>query len=104
MFKKALLALALISSASASVASDIPFSWKAFNTNNQYEIDLVNKLRSDGTTHADIQECNRWTTSDKNSVYYYDLANITGCHFIIHAFTVRLIDGYFHDHIRTHNH
>jgi len=108
--RKLLTAILMVAATSAA-ASDIPWSDHAtdvlndhthlsdvnYQRDHQYEVDLINRLSSDGTTLADINECNSWYHTDKVVNYTSDFANTSGCHFILHAISADLIDGYtFH--------
>jgi len=102
--KKTLTALLIALTATSAAAFDNPnninLSFKGTQVANggwshfQYQVDLVNRLLTDGTTNADIAECNSWTHTDKGINYRSDYANLSGCHFILHATSAGLLEGY----------
>jgi len=98
--RKALTALLMV--AATSAAADLPWSYTAERvaagdrtiSDYQYKLDLINKLNSDGTTVADLAECMSWRPDDQYINYTSDLANTSGCHFILHATRADLLTGY----------
>jgi len=103
--KKTLTALLIALTATSAAAFDNPnninlshkgvqFANGGWIYNFQYQVDLVNRILSDGTTNADIAECNSWTHTDRGIVFRSDYANLSGCHFIMHATYAGLLEGY----------
>jgi len=105
--RKALTALLMVAATSAA-ATDIQWSSHASavnfyfeDTHNHlgvrdahYKRDLINRLSSDGTTQEDVIECNSWFQTDKEINFRSDYANLSGCHFILHATHAGLLEGF----------